>query len=176
MEHTMRSQPQRLLPADLGHALQVTVLASLAAAVIACSSSGGNSTASASPPPAANAPADATQAPAGSGQTKDLSSYTYEKKEEFMSTMKAQLDKLNGDIEDLSAKIDKSSDASKADAKVKLQALRDRAAKLGDLIGKSQDATADTWEKVKSDVSSGYDDLQKSLTDARQWLSDKIAP
>ena len=58
----------------------------------------------------------------------DMKDYTFAQKAEFVKTMQGQLDTLNKDLDQLSAKIDSSSDAVKAEAKPKLQALRDQAA------------------------------------------------
>ena len=60
----------------------------------------------------------------------DMKDYTFAQKAEFVKTMQGQLDALNKDLDQLSAKIDSSSDAVKAEAKPKLQALRDQIAKL----------------------------------------------
>ena len=50
----------------------------------------------------------------------DMKDYTFAQKEEFVKTMQVQLDTLNKDLDQLSAKIDSSSDAVKAEAKPKL--------------------------------------------------------
>ena len=60
----------------------------------------------------------------------DMKNYTYAQKAEFVKDMQAQLDALNKDLDTLSAKVDSSSDAVKAEAKPKLQTLRDQAAQL----------------------------------------------
>ena len=60
----------------------------------------------------------------------DMKDYTFAQKAEFVKAMQGQLDTLNKDLDELSAKIDSSSDAVKAEAKPKLQALRDQAAQL----------------------------------------------
>ncbi len=90
--------------------------------------------------------------------------------------MKEKLDKLNAEIAELSARIDKASDQAKADAKPKLQALRDQAAKLGEMLGKAQVATSTSWDAVKADFKAGYANLEIGVRDARKWLSEKIAP
>ena len=90
--------------------------------------------------------------------------------------MKSKLDMVNSDIDALSAKIDLANDTFKSDAKVKLRELKDRAGKLRDMIGAAEDNTAETWDKFKGDVNAGYTEIQKGIIDARQWLSDKIAP
>jgi hypothetical protein len=90
--------------------------------------------------------------------------------------MKNQLDKLNADIAELSAKIDKSNEPGRTDAKPKLQALRVQAAKLGEMLGKAQLSTEASWDAVKADFKAGYADLEVGIKDARTWLSAKIAP
>jgi predicted nucleic acid-binding Zn-ribbon protein len=86
------------------------------------------------------------------------------------------LDALNKDIDALSAKIDSSSDAVKADAKPKLQALRDEAAGLNKQLDEARNATESTWDSVKADSEKTYNGLKNDFQQARQWVSDKIAP
>ena len=69
----------------------------------------------------------------------DMKDYTFAQKAEFVKTMQGQLDALNKDLDQLSAKIDSSSDAVKAEAKPKLQALRDQAAQLNKQLGRRQE-------------------------------------
>lgn len=106
----------------------------------------------------------------------DMKDYTYAQKDQFVKAMQAQLLALDQDLNKLSAKIDNSSDAIKADAKPKLQALRDQAAKLNEQLADAQNATESTWDSVKAGSQKAYDSLAKSFADARQWVSDKIAP
>jgi len=106
----------------------------------------------------------------------DMKNYTYAEKDEFVKAMQAQIKSLNQDLDQLSAKIDSSSDAVKADAKPKLQALRDQAAKLDQQLADAQNATESTWDSVKAATKDAYASMRKSFTEARQWASDKIAP
>jgi len=106
----------------------------------------------------------------------EVKDYTYAEKAEFVKSMQAQLDTLNRDLDTLSAKIETSSDAVKAEAKPKLQALRDQAAQLKIQLDNAQNATATTWDSVKAGAKSAYDSAAKGVLDARQWVSDKIAP
>jgi hypothetical protein len=106
----------------------------------------------------------------------DMKDYTYAQKDEFVKTMQSQLTVLNQDLDNLSAKIDGSSDAVKADAKPKLQALRDQAAKLNQQLAEVQNATESTWDGVKADSKKAYVALANGVTEARQWVSEKIAP
>ena len=106
----------------------------------------------------------------------DMKDYTFAQKGEFVKFMQGQLTTLNQDLDKLAAKIDSSSDAIKAEAKPKLQALRDQATKLNQQLADAQNATESTWDSVKAGSQKAYDALSKSFTDARQWVSDKIAP
>lgn len=106
----------------------------------------------------------------------DMKSYTFAQKAEFVKAMQAQLATLNQDLDKLSAKVDSSSDAIKAEAKPKLQALRDQATKLNQQLVDAQNATESTWDSVKADSQKAYTALANGFTEARQWVSDKIAP
>ena len=83
---------------------------------------------------------------------------------------------LNQDLDKLSAKVDRSSDAIKAEAQPKLQALRDQAAKLNQQLADAQNATESTWDSVKAGAKTACESVEKGFNDARQWVGDKIAP
>jgi DNA anti-recombination protein RmuC len=117
-----------------------------------------------------NAKAETKQA------AQDMKDYTYAQKTEFVAQMQGQLAALNRDLDQLSAKIEKSSDTVKADAKPKLQALRDQADKLNQQLDKAKNATESTWGDVKDGTKKAYNDLKDGFQQARQWVSDKIAP
>jgi cytochrome c556 len=106
----------------------------------------------------------------------DMKDYSFAQKDEFIKAMQIQLAALNQDLDKLSIQIDNSSDAVKAEARPKLQALRDQAAQMNRQLADVQNATASTWDSVKAGSQKAYDALAKSFTEARQWVSDKIAP
>jgi chromosome segregation ATPase len=106
----------------------------------------------------------------------DMKDYTFAQKAEFVAEMQGQLGALNKDLDQLSAKIDASSDAVKAEAKPKLQALRDQAAQLNQQLADAQNATASTWDSVKAGFQKAYEATKDGFQKTRQWLSDKIAP
>ena len=106
----------------------------------------------------------------------DMKDYTFAQKAEFVAAMQSQLDALNKDIDQLSAKIDSSSDAVKAEAKPKLQALRDQATQLNKQLDDAKNATESTWDSVKAGFTKAYDATKDGINQARQWVSDKIAP
>ena len=106
----------------------------------------------------------------------DLKDYTYAQKSEFVKTMQNQLTALDQDLDTLSAKIEKSSDAVKAEAKPKLQSLRDQASQLQKQLDNVKDSTESTWDSVKASSQKAWDSLKEGVVSARQWTADKIAP
>ncbi len=106
----------------------------------------------------------------------DMKDYTFAQKDEFVKTMQGQLDALNKDLDQLAAKIESSSDAVKAEAKPKLQALRDQAAQLNKQLDEAKNATESTWDSVKGGFQKAYEATKDGFNQARQWVSDKIAP
>ena len=106
----------------------------------------------------------------------DMKDYTYAQKAEFVETMQAQLAALNRDLDQLSAKVEKASDAVKAEAKPKLQALRDQMAQLNKQLDEARNATESTWDSVKGGFKKAYEASKEGFQEARQWVSDKIAP
>jgi predicted nucleic acid-binding Zn-ribbon protein len=105
-----------------------------------------------------------------------MKDYTYAQKSEFVKTMEGQLAALNQDLDKLSAKIESSSDTIKAEAKPKLQALRDQATQLNHQLDGVRNATESTWDSVKAGTKKGWESLKEGFQQARQWTSDKIAP
>ncbi|MBC8094589.1 MAG: hypothetical protein H7Y43_02140 [Akkermansiaceae bacterium] len=106
----------------------------------------------------------------------DLKDYTYAQKSEFVKQMETQLATLDQDLEKLSAKIESSSDAAKAEAKPRLAALREQTAQLNKQFDEVRNATESTWDSVKSGFRKAYESSREGFQEARQWTSDKIAP
>jgi cytochrome c556 len=106
----------------------------------------------------------------------DMKDYTYAQKAEFVETMQAQLAALNRDLDQLSAKVEKAGDAVKAEAKPKLQSLRDQTAQLNKQLDEARNATESTWDSVKTGFQTAYEATKDGFNQARQWVSDKIAP
>ncbi len=108
--------------------------------------------------------------------SRDMKDYTYEQRAEFMEKMQHQLTEINHDLDQLAAKIEKSSDAVQAEAKPKLQALRDQSAQLNKQLEEVKNATKSTWESVKAISKTAYNDSKDGFNKSRQWVSEKIAP
>jgi len=107
---------------------------------------------------------------------RDMKDYTFAQKAEFVKSMQGELTTLNQDLDKLAAKIDSSSDAIKAEAKPKLQALREQVAKLNQQLAEAQNATESTWDSVKTSCKKAYEATKDGFNQARQWVSEKIAP
>lgn len=113
---------------------------------------------------------------AASKAIQDLDAYTYARKNEFVADMERQLSDLNSNLEELGANIAKAGPAIRAEAEPKLATLRAKADLLTKQLDNVKDATSSTWDIVKDTSSKAYDELNEDFTQARQWLSEKIAP
>ena len=69
--------------------------------------------------------------------------------------MKVQLAEINKDLDELSAKIEKSSDAVKAEATPKLNALREQAAKLNGQLAEATKCHRDHLGQREGDHQEG---------------------
>jgi hypothetical protein len=65
---------------------------------------------------------------------------------------------------------------AKAEARPKLAALRDQSAKLKTQLSEVENATESTWDSVKAGSKKAYEALADGFQQARQWVSEKIAP
>lgn len=102
--------------------------------------------------------------------------YAYAQKAEFAREMRAELAKIQKELDRLSAKVEKSSGTAKADAKAKLEVVRKKWAHAKKRLDEAESATESTWDDVKDGFRKSYGELKDSFEKARRWLSDKIAP
>jgi cytochrome c556 len=106
----------------------------------------------------------------------EMKDFSYAQKSQFVEKMRGELATLNTELDQLSSKIEKSSDASKAEAKPKLAALREQTAKLNKQLDAVKDATESTWDNVKDGFNKAYASSKNGFQEARLWVSEKIAP
>jgi ABC-type transporter Mla subunit MlaD len=106
----------------------------------------------------------------------DLKDYTYAQKQEFVQQMQTRLNALNQELDQVSAKVEGSSDAVKAEAKPKLQALRDQAKQLSKQLDDVKGSSESTWDSVKAGAEKAFEGLTNGVYQARQWVSNKVAP
>jgi chromosome segregation ATPase len=105
-----------------------------------------------------------------------MKDFAFAHKDEFVTKMQSQMTELNRDLDQLMARVEKSTDAAKAEAKPKLQALRDQAAKLNHQLDEAGNATESTWGDVKAAFKKGYGEVKDGVQAARQWVGDKVTP
>ena len=106
----------------------------------------------------------------------EIKDYSFEQRAEFIRQMQNQLTTLDLELNNLSTKVEGASDAVKAQAKPKLQALRDQANQLSKQLEEIKNATESTWDNLKVGSRKTHDALKEGFQQARQWVSDKIAP
>ena len=106
----------------------------------------------------------------------DMKDYSYAQKAQFVEKMQVELAGLNRDFDQLAARIEKCSDAVKAEGKPKLQSLRDQTARLNKQLDEVKNATESTWDSVKNGFNSAYQSSKDGFQQARLWVSEKIAP
>lgn len=109
-------------------------------------------------------------------RSKDIGDYAYSQRSEFVARMQVQLRDLNLELDALIAKAEKASESAKTEASQRLQALREKITSLKAQIEAAESSSESTWAGVKSSAKKGYEELKDGLEQARQWLSDKIAP
>ena len=107
---------------------------------------------------------------------REIQDYAYTQKAEFVMYMQRQLADLSRDLEQLAASVERSSDAVKAEAQPKVAALRAQIAVLNEQLEQAQNASESSWDSAKSDFKRSYDASKSGFQQARQWLSEKIAP
>jgi len=110
------------------------------------------------------------------GPAQAMQDYTYAQKAEFVDKMKKELVEIQEELDRLSAKVDRSSGAAKADARTKLEAVREKWAQAKKQLDQAESATDSTWDDVKGGFKKSYGELMDSFEKTRQWLSDKIEP
>jgi hypothetical protein len=109
-------------------------------------------------------------------ETSKVRDFAYEQKDEFVRTMKTELNKVNMELKELETNAKNLKKDALSESKQKIQALRDKAVQLNKQIEKAGNATESTWDGVKNDFNKSYGELKDSIGQARTWMSEKIAP
>ncbi len=107
---------------------------------------------------------------------RDFKAYTYEQKEQFIASMEKELVAIENNIEELGRTVQRTTGDTKAAAEDRLKKLRSQAGLLKSNINDVKNANASTWEQVKNNTHEIYENVKSSLNDARQWVSDTVAP
>ncbi len=105
-----------------------------------------------------------------------MKEYTFAQKDEFVGQMRTELADINRELDQLSERIGKAGEAAKAEAQPRVKSLREQAARLKAQLDAARDSTESTWGEVKTGFRNGYAELKVGFQQARQWVSEKIAP
>lgn len=106
----------------------------------------------------------------------ELNDYAYAQKTVYAGKMRDQAAELAREVDALTAKVERANDAAKAEARPKLEELRAKLDRLNRQLDEAGAATESTWETVKTGSRKAFDELKEGVTQARQWMSEKIAP
>jgi uncharacterized coiled-coil protein SlyX len=105
-----------------------------------------------------------------------MQEYTYAQKAEFVDATQKELAEIQAELDRLTDRVDRSKGAAKADAKMRLDAVRENWARAKTQLDLAETATEATWNDVKRGLQKSRDELMESFENSRQWLSDKIEP
>jgi len=123
-----------------------------------------------------------TSSPDNSESTKDkveqeakkTKNYAYAKKDEFISSMKLHLAKLNHRLDMLGNRIKQSGSKTKAEADPEYDALRKKVAHFGQQLDDAKKATRSTWENVKADSQTSYQNLKEEIRREHKKLKEHL--
>jgi len=105
-----------------------------------------------------------------------IADYTYAQKDQFVATMKQELENTQAELALLATRVEKGDQAMKADANVRLDLARAKWMRAKDELKQAESATPSTWDQIKGGFKSAYGEMHDQVAQTRQWLSEKIAP
>jgi|ERR1043166_2814240 cytochrome c556 len=106
----------------------------------------------------------------------EMQDYSYARKSQFVEKMQGQLASLKRELDGLAWRIEQSSDSVKAETKPKLDALRAQTDQLNQHLDEVRNASESTWDGVKNGFKRAYELSKNGIQQARQSVSDKVAP
>lgn len=113
---------------------------------------------------------------AGMPRVGELMPVSKEVRAQIVKDMQDDLAAINAAVQALADKAEAAKAETKAEAKAKLTALRDKAAALNGELEKAKDAEEAAWDKLKAGFKRSHQELKESVDQARSWLGEKIAP
>lgn len=93
--------------------------------------------------------------------------YSYKEKDKFASKLKKELSEINAEIE-------RAGRDMKAEAKPRIEKLKDKARNLDVEIEKVENATEETWNDIKAGSRKAFEEIKAGFRDAREWTAEKI--
>lgn len=111
-------------------------------------------------------------------KTKDFTVYTYAEKDKALADANAELDKLNGKIDemkaDLKAKSEELSDEAKAEYEKSIAALEKERDEFKAEADKIQNSTEEDWEQLKKDISTTYNEAAANVEKGWENFKDGV--
>ncbi|MBI5546116.1 MAG: hypothetical protein HY901_19670 [Deltaproteobacteria bacterium] len=105
-----------------------------------------------------------------------MQDYAYTQRAAFLAQMRRELTEVQQELDQLDAAIDRSGGVASADAKARLEVVRETWAQAKLKLDHAESATESTWDEVKGGFRRAHGELKDSFEKTRQWLSDKLAP
>lgn len=105
-----------------------------------------------------------------------LQNYAWAQKAEFVARMRKDLVETQAELDRLIARVETASDEAKVDAKARLDTARADWARAMKHLDEAERATESTWDEVQAGFTKAYGELKTSFAEARQRLSDAVAP
>jgi hypothetical protein len=100
----------------------------------------------------------------------EVKDYSYAQKDDYFKAMQTELDELNQTLAQLSAKIQRGSDATKAAAQPKLDSVQLQINQLSDALDSAKSATESIWGDAKASVQRANDNALETLHNVSQWV------
>jgi peptidoglycan hydrolase CwlO-like protein len=102
--------------------------------------------------------------------------YGYARKEQFVGAMNRELADIQSEIDKVSAEIESTSGAAKAEAQEKLKVLRRKWSEARGELDRAGNATEEAWEDVEDNFNKRRGELKTDFNEFRVWMAEKIAP
>lgn len=105
-----------------------------------------------------------------------MKGYAFAQRAKFVSDRKAEMVKMQAELEQLSVKAESANDAMKLDAGARLDVVRGQWTVAMASLDRAASATEADWNAVQTGFDDSYGELKESIDQTRQLLSDKIEP
>lgn len=100
--------------------------------------------------------------------------YSFERREEFYLAVQQGMARVHEAINKLAVRLQNSDRVPQEERQNRLEALRRHADVVDNGLYRIDQVKEEEWERVKSTIDSAYREMQKALTEAEQWATNKI--
>jgi TolA-binding protein len=94
----------------------------------------------------------------------------------FVAEMEQQLAGLRNEVDELRVTVANSTDQVKTEGQQKVDELTHQADQLEGQLKEIRNASDSNWENLKDGFETAYHQTRQAFNDARQWLSERLAP